>query len=453
MEKTIAAISTPLAAGGISIIRISGEDAIAVADKVFSAYSGTKLSQLKGYRAAYGRLMEKGEAVDEGIATVFLAPHSYTGEDVVELSCHGGLFVTKKVLRLVLDAGAVLAQAGEFTKRAFENGKMTLTQAEGVLEMIQAENENALKAAKNAMDGNLYRKIRGISDDLVAVIGSIAAYLDYPEEDLDPLARSQIREGFCRAKDALSALILDFDKGKLLRDGIDTVIVGKPNVGKSTLMNLLSQRERSIVTDIPGTTRDVVEERISLGNLTLNLADTAGLRETDNPVEQIGVELAKKRVETASLILAVFDGSEDFSSEDDALWEQLNGLPVIAVVNKTDLGDVLSKKLRERFPVVVSVSAKEGTGKETLTEAISSFLSLSSLTGNEAFLFNERQLSAAKQALGALDETIATIDNGFPLDAIALDGENALSALLALSGEKVSERVVEEIFSHFCVGK
>ena len=453
MEKTIAAISTPLAAGGISIIRISGEDAIAVADKVFSAYSGTKLSQLKGYRAAYGRLMEKGEAVDEGIATVFLAPHSYTGEDVVELSCHGGLFVTKKVLRLVLDAGAVLAQAGEFTKRAFENGKMTLTQAEGVLEMIQAENENALKAAKNAMDGNLYRKIRGISDDLVAVIGSIAAYLDYPEEDLDPLARSQIREGFCRAKDALSALILDFDKGKLLRDGIDTVIVGKPNVGKSTLMNLLSQRERSIVTDIPGTTRDVVEERISLGNLTLNLADTAGLRETDNPVEQIGVELAKKRVETASLILAVFDGSEDFSSEDDALWEQLNGLPVIAVVNKTDLGDVLSKKLRERFPVVVSVSAKEGTGKEALTEAISSFLSLSALTGNEAFLFNERQLSAAKQALGALDETIATIDNGFPLDAIALDGENALSALLALSGEKVSERVVEEIFSHFCVGK
>ncbi len=453
MEKTIAAISTPLAVGGISVIRISGKEAIAVGEKVFSPHSGVPLSKMKGYRAAYGKLMDGEKEVDEGIATVFLAPHSYTGEDVVELSCHGGLFVTKKVLRLVLDAGAVLAQAGEFTKRAFENGKMTLTQAEGVLDMIQAENENALKAAKSAMDGTLYRKIRSISDGIVSVIGSIAAYLDYPEEDMDPLALSQIREGFCAARDALSALILDFDKGKLLRDGIDTVIVGKPNVGKSTLMNLLSQRERSIVTDIPGTTRDVVEERISLGNLTLNLADTAGLRQTDNPVEQIGVELAKKRVETASLILAVFDGSEDLSKEDDALWKQLNGLPVIAVVNKTDLRDVLSQKLQEHFPLVVSISAKEGTGKEALTQAISSFLSLTSLTGNEAFLFNERQLSAAKQALGALDETIATIDNGFPLDAIALDGENALDALLALSGEKVSERVVEEIFSHFCVGK
>lgn len=464
-RETIAAIATPNAVGGISVIRLSGSGALDVADKIFAPVSGRKISAYKGYTAAYGHIHcgdgQDGE-LDDGIATVFRAPHSYTGEDVVEISCHGGLLVTRKVLRAALDNGARLAAPGEFTRRAFLNGKMSLTQAEAVADLISAGSERSMRTAKSAMDGALYRKIKGITDELLAVSAHLAAYIDYPEEDVDELTEGDILRICQESLGKLEQLLRNFDRGRLIREGVDTVIIGKPNVGKSTLMNLLSGCSRSIVTNIPGTTRDIVEETVNLGDVVLRLADTAGIRETDNPVEKIGVDIALERLEGAGLALAVFDLSEALDEDDEKIIKRLAGLPqlpVVAVLNKTDLPPVLDvEKVRQHFAHVVQLSAggsaeEQDAAIETLNQTITDLLMLEGIDTHEAVLANERQRECAAEAAKLLREVCETIESGYTLDAVDVALESALSALFSLSGEKVSDTVIDEVFSKFCVGK
>ncbi|MBQ2568823.1 MAG: tRNA uridine-5-carboxymethylaminomethyl(34) synthesis GTPase MnmE, partial [Ruminococcus sp.] len=314
-NSTIAAISTAQGEGGIGVIRISGTDATAVADRVFQNIRHRKLSDMSGYTAAFGKIIKDGEELDEAVALVFRAPHSYTGEDVVELSCHGGIYITQQVLRAVLEAGAKPAQAGEFTKRAFLNGKIDLTEAEAVIDIISAKNRSAARAALSVKEGALRRRITQVKDDLLALAAHLSAWADYPEEDIAEVTDEMILTVCKSAEAALSRLLATYDSGQAVKQGIDTVIAGRPNVGKSTLMNLLSGYEKSIVTAIPGTTRDIVEDTVVAGDVMLRLSDTAGLRDTDDAVEKIGVDRAKQRLEQCGLLLAVFDNSralEDF---------------------------------------------------------------------------------------------------------------------------------------------
>lgn len=452
--STIAAISTGQATGGIGIVRISGENALNVADRIFKSVSGLKLKELSGYRAALGTVFFEEKPVDEAIATVFRAPKSYTGEDVVELSCHGGLYVTRQVLRAALSAGAVAAEPGEFTKRAFLNGKMDLTKAEAVMSIISAQGEQAKAAALGTLDGLLYRKISGISGELKGLAASLAAWVDYPDEEIEDLPDDKILSVLENAASSLSDLIARFDSGRAVLEGVDTAIVGKPNVGKSTLMNLLTGTEKSIVTEIAGTTRDIVEETAVVGGVVLRLCDTAGLRETDDKVESIGVARAKQKLETATLILAVFDASAPLEEQDKALFPLCKEKHAIAIVNKTDLPTQLDAKILDTvFNKVVYISAKENNGLQSLEQAIAEVLGTAAFDSGAATLMNERQLACCSAALDAVKEAHDALASGVTRDAVQVCVDSAIESLDTLTGERATESVVNEIFSRFCVGK
>lgn len=448
--STIAAISTPRALGGISVIRISGEGALNAADKVFTPLSAKiKPSEMEGYTCAYGRIAD----IDDGVLTVFRAPKSYTGEDVAEISCHGGIFVTEQVLRLVFENGAVPAEPGEFTKRAFLNGKMNLTQAEAVMDTISAGGKAQLRSAAALRDGALFRRIKKVSDGIVTLLGSLAAWVDYPEDDIPAVDEAEIDSTLAAAAAELSEMLKGYDNGRIIREGIDTAIVGRPNVGKSTLMNLLSGCERSIVTEIAGTTRDIVEESVRLGDVVLRLSDTAGIRDTEDVVENRGVCLAKKKLETAQLVLAVFDTGEEISAEDLDLAEACKGKPSLAILNKSDLEQRFDfEKISSCFGASVSISAKSG-GLSELSETLSRLLKTEDFSPEAGVLANERQKQCAERAKNSFAEALSALRGGATLDAVTIlidDGENAL---LELTGERASEAVVDEVFSHFCVGK
>lgn len=452
--STIAAISTPRAAGGISVIRISGEEALLVADRIFTPISADKKpSQMDGYTCAYGKISDGENVLDEAVLTVFRAPKSYTGEDVAEISCHGGIFVTEQVLRLALKSGAVPAEAGEFTKRAFLNGKLNLTQAEAVMDTISAGGRAELRCAAALREGALFRRIKSVSDRVVTLLGSLAAWVDYPEDDIPAVDESEIDRVLSAAAAELGEMLKGYDNGRIIREGIDTVIVGKPNVGKSTLMNLLSGCERSIVTEIAGTTRDIVEESVRLGDVVLRLSDTAGIRETEDIVENRGVSLAKKKLETAQLVLAVFDTGEPLTEEDVALAESCRGRLALAVLNKSDLEQRFDfEKIAGCFSASVSISAKSG-GLGELEKVLEKLLKTEEFSPEAGALANERQRSCAERAKTAFEQALDALSCGATLDAVTViidDGENAL---LELTGERASEAVVDEVFSHFCVGK
>lgn len=452
--STIAAISTGQAAGGIGIVRISGENALFVADRIFKTVSGLKLNELRGYRAALGTVFLDEKPVDEAIATVFRAPKSYTGEDIVEFSCHGGLFVTRQVLRAALQNGAVPAEAGEFTKRAFLNGKLDLAKAEAVMQLISAQGEQASAAALGTLEGNLSREIAAVSADLKSVSASLAAWVDYPDEEIDDLSDEAISDALNSAIAALCTLLARFDSGKVILNGVDTAIVGKPNVGKSTLMNALVGAEKSIVTDIAGTTRDIVEETVTVGNVVLHLSDTAGLRDTADTVERIGVERARKKIENAVLILALFDNSVPLTDEDTDLFALCNGKKAIAVVNKTDLDSAWDTKILDTaFNKIVYISAKENTGVGDLENAIAEVLGTADFDPSAATLMNERQHACCAAALESLQEAKAAQDGGLTRDAVNVSIDAAIESLDTLTGEKATESVVNEIFAQFCVGK
>lgn len=453
MTQTIAAIATPAAAGGISVIRISGSDALTIADRVFSAKNGIPLSGRRGYTAAFGDVVHHGEVLDEAVATVFNEPHSYTGENVVELSCHGGLYLTQEILRVILENGARLAEAGEFTKRAFLNGKMSLSQAEAVMDLIGAQGREAARAAHTQLSGALSRQITAVKDALLRLAGHLSAWVDYPEEEIPEVDEEEILLTAGEASKTLRTLLSQFDTGKLIREGIDTVIVGKPNVGKSTLMNLLSRCERSIVTDVAGTTRDIVEETVRLGQLVLRVADTAGIRETEDVVEQIGVSLAKRRMQEASLVLAVFDGSSEWSPEDEKILPAALQ-PSIAVVNKSDLPTVTNlEKIRRAFSHMVVLSATDPESLAVLEREIRETLNLSEIDPFAPMLSNERQRLCAMRAAGLLEQAQTAVKSGVTFDAVTVLIEEAIDALLELTGERTTDAVVDAVFANFCVGK
>lgn len=452
--STIAAISTGQAAGGIGVVRISGENALSVADRIFKTVSGIKLEKLSGYKAAFGKVFFEEKCVDEAVALVFKAPKSYTGEDVVEISCHGGLLVTKQVLRAALANGAVPAEAGEFTKRAFLNGKMDLTRAESVMNIISAKSEQAKSAALNTLDGALYKKISEISLSLKKIAAQMAAWVDYPDEEIDDLSDEKLKATLLTAKAELEKLIKSFDVGKIIIEGVETAIVGKPNVGKSTLMNLLSGYEKSIVTSVAGTTRDIVEETVTLGNNILRLADTAGLHDTEDTVEKIGVDRTRQKLDRASLVLAVFDSSTEVDDEDMEIIKMCNGKNAVAIINKTDLSTKFNaEKINKNFENVVYLSAKDRNGIQELEKAIEKVLGTADFDTSAATLMNERQLSCCKAALQSIDEGISALEIGMTRDALNVNIDVAVESLDTLTGEKATESVVNEIFSQFCVGK
>lgn len=452
--STIAAISTGQAAGGIGVVRISGENALSVADRIFKTVSGIKLEKLSGYKAAFGKVFFEEKCVDEAVALVFKAPKSYTGEDVVEISCHGGLLVTKQVLRAALANGAVPAEAGEFTKRAFLNGKMDLTRAESVMNIISAKSEQAKSAALNTLDGALYKKISEISLLLKKIAAQMAAWVDYPDEEIDDLSDEKLKATLLTAKGELEKLIKSFDVGQIIIEGVETAIVGKPNVGKSTLMNLLSGCEKSIVTSVAGTTRDIVEETVTLGNNVLRLADTAGLHDTEDTVEKIGVDRTRQKLDRASLVLAVFDSSTEIDDEDMEIIKICNGKNAIAIINKTDLNkNFNTEKINKNFESVVYLSAKDRNGIQELEKAIEKTLGTADFDTSAATLMNERQLACCKAALQSIDEAISALEIGMTRDALNVNIDVAVESLDTLTGEKATQSVVNEIFSQFCVGK
>lgn len=451
---TIAAISTAQGEGGIGVIRISGDDAITVADKVFVSVTGKKLADMKGYTAAFGHIYNNNEAIDEAVAVVFRTPKSYTGEDVVELSCHGGMYITKEVLRAVLDAGAVPAQAGEFTKRAFLNGKIDLTEAEAVIDIISAKSKVAARAALSAKDGALWKKITEIKNQLVDTAAHLSAWADYPEEDIADITDDDLQITFERVLKDLNKLLSTYDAGQIVKQGIDTVIAGKPNTGKSTLMNLLAGHNKSIVTDIPGTTRDVIEETVLVGDIILNLSDTAGIRETGDTVEKIGVDIARARLENCGLVLAVFDGSKELDENDKDLLKRIKDSQAVGIINKNDLDtkidvDYLKKYLKN----IVFISAKDGTGYEELADIVSKIAGTENFNPSEGILANERQRSAVVNAKKALEEAKTALDMGMTFDAVTVALEEAIENILDLTGERTSEVVVDKVFHNFCVGK
>lgn len=455
MEKTIAAISTAPAPGGIGIVRISGKDAFAVADQVFRGVSRKPIAQMKGYTAQLGgAYTQGGEKLDDVVALVFRGPKSYTGEDVVELSCHGGLYVTKRLLQTVLDAGASPAGPGEFTRRAFLNGKLDLAQAEAVMGIIGASGEQAMKAAEAGSSGVLSKKIQQVKEGLLTQASHLAAWADFPEEDVPEVEEQELLSGIRQGEQALVALLQGFDRGKMYREGLATVIAGRPNAGKSTLMNLLSGCERSIVTQYAGTTRDVVEETVMLAGVPLRLADTAGIRDTEDPVESIGVQAARKRLETAQLVLAVFDSSQSLTKEDRELMDTLQGVPSIAIVNKTDLPTEIDVgEIQSHFEKTVFLSAASGEGLPELERALSDILDTKEFHPEEGVLFTQRQRADAQRALESLQEGETALLSGVTWDAVTVCVEDALNALAALTGEHVSEEIVDQVFEEFCVGK
>ncbi|HJB68786.1 MAG TPA: tRNA uridine-5-carboxymethylaminomethyl(34) synthesis GTPase MnmE [Candidatus Fournierella excrementigallinarum] len=455
MADTIVALVTPPGEGGIAVVRLSGEEALAVAAKVFFPHNAArKVENAKGYTALYGNFMADGRQLDDGVALFFRAPHSYTGEDVAELSCHGGPVVAQGLIDACIAAGARPAGPGEYTRRAFVNGRIGLTQAEAVMSLIGAAGRQGAALARTALDGALAKRIEGFKQQLVALAGHIAAWVDFPEEDVPALEPEALSAALSEVRAGLTGLIENFGAGAVLREGVDAAIVGSPNVGKSTLLNLLAGFDRAIVTPIAGTTRDVVEQAVMLGGVRVTLRDTAGLRRTGDVVEAEGIRRSRRAMEEAGLVLAVFDGSATLSEEDEQLAAACAGRPAIAIVNKSDLPQKLDPAaLAPRFSEVVTLAAGRGEGAQALGEAVRRVLGVAKLDPSAPCLVSRRQYAAACEGRAALEEAERALAGGFGLDAVSVCVDDALSALCRLTGEDASEAVVEEVFSTFCVGK
>lgn len=451
--STIAAISTAKGVGGIGVIRISGDDAIKIASKVFVPFNNsTKVIDMKGYTAKYGKVVKNGEVIDEAVLLIFRAPYSYTGEDVAEISCHGGLFVTREVLRAVLDEGAVLAGPGEFTKRAFLNGKVDLSQAESVMDIISARSRRANRIAQNQRDGVLSKKINALKEKLLEISASLSVWADFPEEDIPEVDSENLASDLKEVQNGISKLIKNYDK--VLTDGVKTVIIGRPNVGKSTLMNLISGCEKSIVTDIAGTTRDMVEETVMVGDIPLLLVDTAGIRETDDVVEKIGVGRAKKSINDSDLNILILDASQPLTAEDLEIMRLCDASKTIVVLNKIDLGMKINlNDLSDFSGKIVEMSALNYEGEEEFRAMLQKVVAVSEVEPSEALISNERQFTAMKRALEMVSSAAEDLKSGITLDAVTVLIQNAASELMSLTGENVNVETVNKIFSKFCVGK
>lgn len=457
METTIAAISTAMSASGIGIVRISGEDAMNVISRIYRSKNGKKnIKEVKTHTIHYGYICDGEEMVDEVLVMVMRGPKTYTGEDTVEIDCHGGVFAMKKVLETVLKNGAQVAEPGEFTKRAFLNGRLDLSQAEAVMDVIQAKSDIALKSSVEQLKGSVLRVIREIRAKLLHHIAYIETALDDPEHfDLEGYP-DELMEVVKEEAEEVKKLLKSADDGKMIQEGIRTVILGKPNAGKSSLLNFLVGEDRAIVTEIAGTTRDTLEEYISLHGISLRIIDTAGIRETEDIVEKIGVEKARQMAEKADLILYVVDSSKPLDKNDEEIMELLHGRKSIIIYNKTDLTPVVSPQhLEEKTgKQVIPVSVVEGSGIENLETAIKEMFFRGEISFNdEVYITNARHKTALEEAERSLNMVMESIEAGMPEDFFSIDLMGAYESLGKIMGESLGEDLINEIFSKFCVGK
>ena len=439
------------------MVRVSGPEAFAIAARVFTpANPARRLEQAKGYTAMLGRSYLKGKPLDETVALCFRAPRSYTGEDVVELSVHGGTVMANALLEALYDAGAQPAGPGEFTRRALQNGRLSLTQAEAVMEVISANGRQGAALAQAALGGALAKRIGAIQTALQSLNAHLTAWVDYPEEDVPELTPAHLTETLTAQKTQLDDLINGYGAGAVLRHGVDCVLLGRPNVGKSTLLNLLAGFERAIVTPVAGTTRDIVEQAVQLGEIRLNLFDTAGVHEAADEIEAEGIRRSWRKLEEAGLVLAVFDASAPLTAQDMAIAEKCQGRPALAILNKNDLTDSTENAAAQLAPYykkVVSLCAKDAASLQMLSAAVAELLGTARLDENAAQLCSARQYAAAVRARDAVAEAIASQREGFGLDAAAVCITDALQALCDLTGENAAESTIDEVFATFCVGK
>ena len=448
-EDTISAIATAAGAAGVGIIRLSGEDSIAIAEKIFDKPLTEDRKIIFGHVKNFS-----GEIVDEAIALIMRAPKSYTKDNVVELQCHGGSVVLREVLKLTFDAGARPAERGEFTKRAFLNGRIDLTQAQAVLDVIQAKTSAALTVAQNQLAGKTSKTIREIRQAILNSVAHIEATIDFPEDDLDAVTLAEVDKNISAQIVKLNEFLKNQAAGKILREGLETAIIGKPNVGKSSLLNFFAKAERAIVTDIPGTTRDQIEEFVNVGGIPLKIIDTAGKRNSSDAVEKIGIERAKDCAQRAELILALFDSSRPLDDEDAEIFKLLPNRNVIILLTKIDLPQVTTTEfITKKMPAaqVIEISLKSGAGTDKLLNAIKERVGLTDF--EMSFVRDEREANLLRRAVKHLHEAQETIRLNFGIDFVSIDLRAALECLSSLTGEAVSEDVIDEIFSKFCIGK
>jgi tRNA modification GTPase len=457
---TITAISTPMGEGAIAIVRISGDEAIAIADKIYKGPEGKSLAKADSHTIHYGHLIDprSGETVEEVMVSIMKGPKTFTREDVVEINCHGGMVSVNRVLQLVLSQGARLAEPGEFTKRAFLNGRIDLSQAEAVMDLIRAKTDRAMNVALGQMEGRLSRLIRKLRQEILETLAQVEVNIDYPEyDDVEEMTHRLFMEKARYVQKEIEKLLQTSQQGKILREGLSTVIIGRPNVGKSSLLNSLVHENKAIVTDIPGTTRDVIEEYVNVRGVPLRLLDTAGIRETEDIVERIGVERSRAVLKEADLILLVLNYSDDLTPEDENLFEAVKGMDVIVIVNKTDLPkkiDLDRVKVLADGHRVVTTSLLEDKGVDELEEAIAGLFFEGNLeAGDMTYVSNSRHIALLRQALQAVEDAIAAIEAGTPIDLVQIDFTRAWELLGEIIGDSVHESLIDQLFSQFCLGK
>lgn len=457
---TIAAISTPMGEGAIAIVRLSGDQAIEFADQLFRGKGGKKLNDAATHTIHYGQLVDPktNEVAEEVMVSVMKGPKTFTREDVVEINCHGGLVSVNRVLQLVLKTGARLAEPGEFTKRAFLNGRIDLSQAEAVMDLIRAKTDRAMNVALGQMEGRLSKLIRKLRQDILETLAQVEVNIDYPEyDDVEEMTHKLLINKAKEIQGEIKKILQTSEQGKILREGLSTVIVGRPNVGKSSLLNSLVHENKAIVTDIPGTTRDVIEEYVNVRGVPLRLLDTAGIRETEDIVERIGVERSRQVLKEADLILLVLNYSDELTVEDENIFKAVAGMDTIVIVNKTDLPQKIDmervKELASEHKLVTT-SLLEDVGVDALEEAISSLFFAGSIeAGDMTYVSNSRHIALLNQSLNAIEEVINGVESGIPIDIVQIDLTRTWELLGEIIGESVHDSLIDQLFSQFCLGK
>ncbi|RXI40641.1 tRNA uridine-5-carboxymethylaminomethyl(34) synthesis GTPase MnmE [Clostridium tetani] len=454
---TIAAISTVLGEGGISIIRISGDKSLVIVNKLFKAKNGKDILDMKPYTMRYGHIIEQDtkDILDEVLISYMKAPRSFTAEDTVEINCHGGVTPTKKIFQEVIKAGVRVAEPGEFTKRAFLNGRIDLTQAEAVIDIIRSKTELSMKSAVSQSIGKVSEEIKVLRENLIETIAHIEATVDYPEEDLEEITSSQVQEKIEKVIEELERLLDTSEEGKIIREGLDVVIVGKPNVGKSSLLNALLSEKRAIVTEIPGTTRDVIEEYINLEGIPIKIIDTAGIRETEDLVEKIGVERSKEKINEADLVILVLDSSNKLNDEDYEIIEYIKDKKYITLLNKSDLESKINKSDLEDLKLynIIEISAKMGFGLQDLKEYIKDLFFKGDIQTDSIIITNTRHKEALIRAKESCNTALKALQNTLAIDLASIDIKNAWLSLGEITGDTLEEDIIDKIFSEFCLGK
>lgn len=453
---TIVAVATSMGEGGISIIRVSGHRALDIVDKIFRGKNKKSLKDMKTYTMRYGYIVDsEGHDLDEVIISFMKGPRSFTAEDTIEINCHGGVVVTNSILSEVIKAGARLAEPGEFTKRAFLNGRIDLSQAEAVIDIIRAKTELSAKSAVMQSEGKISKEIKALREELLAIIAHIEATVDYPEDDLEEVTNEKATEELTKMLENINELLESAEEGKILREGLKLVIVGKPNVGKSSLLNALLREQRAIVTDVPGTTRDVIEEYINLNGVPVQVVDTAGIRETEDVVEKIGVQKSKEKIEEADLIVFMLDVSRDLDEEDKEIFSYIKDKNYVVLLNKTDLNAKIDKNTLDFIDEskLYKVSAKTGEGIEILKNIIKDMFFKGEIDSENVFITNNRHKEALIRAKENIESALNTLSTVFAIDLASIDLRNAWSNLGEITGDTLEEDIIHKIFSKFCLGK